>query len=270
MILLAVPVSKETIKARYQNGVLKVMVPKSETVRPKRARHAVEAILEEAALEEYLRVLPWLPDRGIHYDFRHERACPVTFAPLMPYLAIFAALLAAGIGGPIPEGVTVITAGILAARGDVNFWLALGTCWVGAILDDCCWYFVGYRFGHNILRNRHLWTYFVRPDRQEHMEELIHKHGLKVLFAARFLVGIRSAIYLAASIRRVRFERFLLTDLFAATVVVGTFFVASYWWGPMVGVWLCRAEVALTVVILVAATGLTVWLWREYRQKRKT
>jgi HSP20 family protein len=35
-IPLAVPVSEDKITARYQNGVLKVMVPKSEAVRPKR------------------------------------------------------------------------------------------------------------------------------------------------------------------------------------------------------------------------------------------
>ena len=36
MIPLAVPVSEDKITAHYQNGVLKVTVPKSETVRPKK------------------------------------------------------------------------------------------------------------------------------------------------------------------------------------------------------------------------------------------
>jgi membrane protein DedA with SNARE-associated domain len=190
------------------------------------------------------------------------------FNPLLPYLAILAALLASGIGAPIPEEVTVVTAGILAAHGAVNFWLALGTCWVGALLGDCCWYFVGYHFGKNILREHHLWTYVVTPKREARMEELINRHGLKVLFAARFLVGIRSAIYLASGILRVRFRRFLLTDLFAATVVVGTFYTASYRYGPTVGAWLRRAEVVLTVVVLAAVAGAIAWFWRRRRRKR--
>ena len=190
------------------------------------------------------------------------------FTPHLPYLAILATLLASGLGAPIPEEATVVAAGILAAHGTVNFWLALGTCWVGALLGDCCWYFVGYHFGKNILREHRLWTYFVTPRREDRMEELINQHGLKVLFAARFLVGIRSAVYLASGILRLPFRRFLLTDLFAATVVVGTFYTASYLWGPTIGAWLQRAEVALTVVVLAALTGLIAWLWRRRARKR--
>ena len=37
VIPLAAPVSEDKIKAHYQNGVLKVTVPKSEAVRPRRA-----------------------------------------------------------------------------------------------------------------------------------------------------------------------------------------------------------------------------------------
>ena len=83
----------------------------------------------------------------------------------------------------------------------------------------------------------------------------------------RFLVGLRSPVYLTAGIMRVSFRRFLLIDLICATTVVGTFFGLSYLFGQQIAQWVWHVEVLLTVIAVVALAGVAFYLWRRHRQK---
>lgn len=195
------------------------------------------------------------------------------------YLGIILGLVLTGMGLPIPEEVLIIIAGVASNQGALNPWLALVACLVGAILGDCAMYLIGYQIGGSSLREHRWLTRFFNPEREQRMEQMIRSHGLKVLLAARFLVGVRSPVYVAAGILRVPFKRFVLVDTFCATAVVGTFFGASYalgehihgWWK-----WISHAELALTVGIGVAIAGVVLFFylrrrrrWARVRQRRQ-
>lgn len=183
------------------------------------------------------------------------------------YLLIAAILVLTGAGLPVPEEVPVITAGIMASHGQLDPWMAFAACLIGALLGDCVMYLVGYSFGHSVLRAKGRWAYFVKPEREAQIEELISRHGLKVLLAARFLVGLRSPVYLTAGILKVRFRRFFLIDLFCATAVIGTFFLLSFHYGQTLTGWIRRAEIVATFVVVLALAGAAVvsWRWRRRR-----
>src|SRR3954470_4097573 len=105
------------------------------------------------------------------------------------YLGIVVVLVLTGSGLPIPEEVVVIPAGAAASYGQLNPWLALASCVAGALLGDAVMYGIGYRFGQSVLREHPWWARFLKPEREQQIEGLIRRHGLKVFFAARFLVG---------------------------------------------------------------------------------
>lgn len=184
------------------------------------------------------------------------------------YLLIVAILVLTGAGLPVPEEVPVITAGIMASHGQLDPCLAFLACLIGALLGDCVMYLVGYSFGHSVLRANGRWACFVKPEREAQIEKLISRHGLKVLLLARFLVGLRSPVYLTAGILKVRFRRFFFIDLFCATAVIGTFFLLSYHYGQTLTDWIRRAEIAASVTIVLALTGAAVfsWRWRRHSQ----
>jgi len=183
------------------------------------------------------------------------------------YLAIALVLVASGAGLPLPEEVPVLTAGLLAANGQMEPWLALVTCILGAVAGDMVVYAAGRIFGRNAFLEHPRLAHFVNPQREAKIEKMIQRHGLKVLFVARFLVGVRSAVYLAAGILRVPVRRFLLTDLCCATAVVSTFFFLSYYHGPTITRWIRNAEVLVTVVVVLAVVGLVAFFWRRRRKK---
>jgi len=183
------------------------------------------------------------------------------------YLALVIVLILTGSGLPIPEEVPIIAAGVLAAQGTLDPWLALGWCIFGAIVGDCIMYWIGYHFGRGVLCEHPWWARFVTPHREAQIEVMFRRHGLKVFLVARFLVGLRSPVYLTAGILRVSFKRFLLIDLVCATAVVGTFFGLTYWFGQYIVQWVRTGEVLLTVAVVIALAVVGIWLWQRYRRK---
>jgi len=183
------------------------------------------------------------------------------------YLVIVIVLILTGSGLPIPEEVPIIAAGILAAQGTLDPWLALGWCIFGAIVGDCVMYSIGYHFGRGVLREHPWWARFVTPHREAQIEVMFRRHGFKVFLVARFLVGLRSPVYLTAGILRVSFKRFLLIDLICATAVVGTFFGLTYWFGTNIPQWVKWGELMATIVVVIALAVVGILLWQRYRRK---
>jgi len=184
------------------------------------------------------------------------------------YLGIAVVLILTGCGLPVPEEVAIIAAGVLSGQGELDWRLAFASCIIGAVIGDCVMYSIGRRFGRSVLKDHPRWTGFLTPEREKRIERMIRKHGVTVFFAARFLVGLRGPVYLTAGILRVSLRRFILVDLFCATIVVGFFFGLSYFFGERVGGWIKQGEVAFTVLVvsgIICAIGFYLWHRRNVR-----
>jgi membrane protein DedA with SNARE-associated domain len=182
------------------------------------------------------------------------------------YLGIIIFMILTGAGLPLPEEVAIVAAGVLSSPsiGQLEPWRAVGACLLGALAGDCVMYWIGHHFGRRVLREHHWWTRFIKPEREAQMEHLLQDHAFKVLFLARFLVGIRSPVYLSAGILRLPFRRFILIDLFCATAVIGTFFALSYFIGEGVLRWIRRGEWTLTAIAVVVIASVAIYLWRRH------
>ncbi len=183
------------------------------------------------------------------------------------YLGIIVFLVLTGCGMPIPEEVAVIFAGVVSSQGHLEPELAVAACLFGALLGDSIMYAIGYHFGHSLMAKHPKLGKFVGAEREEYFEQAILRHGFKVMLLARFMVGVRGPVYLAAGVVRMPFRRFLLWDLFCATLVVGTFFSLSYFYGKQITSLVRDAEVTLTLVACALGAIATVWWMRRRRQK---
>jgi membrane protein DedA with SNARE-associated domain len=192
----------------------------------------------------------------------------LTHGPVLSYLAITVVLILTGSGLPIPEEVPIIWAGVMSAPPDatLNPFVALACCLVGALLGDVIMYWIGYHFGRGVLREHRWWSRCITPQREARIEEMFCRHGLKVFFIARFLVGLRTPVYLTAGILRVSFKRFVLIDLICATAVVGTFFGLTYLFGEHIARWFKNVEVLVTIAVGIAVACVAVFFWRRYRR----
>jgi len=197
---------------------------------------------------------------------------PTTFIATWGYIGIIAFLILTGCGLPIPEEVPIVAAGWLSAPGpggepaQLDPWIAVASCFIGAIVGDIVMYGIGRKFGRKLLQKRQFFASFLTPEKERHIEEMFHKHGLKVLFVSRFLVGIRSPIYVTAGILKVPFRRFVLVDMFCAAVMISAFFSLAYFFSNSVLKYIKGAETAVTItVVLVGIAALIAY--RYYRKR---
>lgn len=191
---------------------------------------------------------------------------------VVPYLIVGGSVVLTGMGLPVPEEVFIIGAGLASSKGVLEPWLAWLTCIIGAILGDCAMYAIGYHFGHGLLRDHRWFAKLMNPRRERQMEGMIRKHGIKVFLTARFLVGVRSPVYVAAGILRVSFRQFLLFDALCATLVVSVFFGLSYVFAEhIMGFWdrLRKAEMVLTVAIIAGIVATVAYFFWRRRNRWK-
>jgi membrane protein DedA with SNARE-associated domain len=183
------------------------------------------------------------------------------------YLGIILVLVLTGSGLPLPEEVPIIAAGVASSVGTLDPWWAFLSCLVGALLGDAVLYTIGYHFGHSLVTRHPRFAHLLHAEYEAKIEDMIRRHGLKVFFLARFMVGIRAPVYFTAGVLRMSFRRFMLIDAFCATCVVGLFFGLSYAYGEQVTGWIRDSEIGLTVLVAVVAVSvLCVFLWRRYRR----
>lgn len=183
------------------------------------------------------------------------------------YFAIILLLILTGLGLPVPEEVAIIAAGVMASHRQMNPSLAWMSCMIGVLVGDLVVYGIGRHFGRSLVREHPWWARFVDAQREAQIERMIQRHGLKVFFLARFLVGLRSPVYLAAGILRMPLRRFLLIDLFCASVVVGIFFLLSFYFGQTIVLWIRRVEILVTVLVVAGLVALGIAVWRHCRAR---
>jgi membrane protein DedA with SNARE-associated domain len=182
-------------------------------------------------------------------------------------VGIIVILILTGSGLPIPEEVPIIAAGIASSVGTLNPWMAFAACVVGALAGDSVIYAIGYHFGRSLVIRHPRFAHLLHAEYEAKIEEMIRKHGFKVFFLSRFMVGIRAPVYLTAGVLRMSFRRFILIDACCATSVVGLFFGLSYAYGDRVTGLLRRSEIGFTVLVVLAACVVVAYfLWRRYRR----
>ena len=183
------------------------------------------------------------------------------------YLGIIVFLVLTGCGMPIPEEVAIVFAGVVSSQGHLDPKMAAAACLFGAFLGDSIMYAIGYHFGHNLMAQHPKLGRFVGAEREEHFEKAILRHGFKVMLLARFMVGVRGPVYLAAGVVRMPYRRFLLWDLICATLVVSVFFSLSFFYGRQITELIRNAELTFTLVVFILGFLAGLWWMRRRRQR---
>lgn len=145
------------------------------------------------------------------------------------YSTLFVVLILSGLGLPVPEEVTLLLGGYLAYLEFIRFWPALYTLVAGIIAADIFGYFLGRFAGgwlsRTVLRHRLPTKILAKA------EVYFFKHGEKMVFFSRPLLGIRVAVPMLAGHFKMSFPKFLLFDILGA--IPWTFFLVSvsYYFG---------------------------------------
>ena len=168
-------------------------------------------------------------------------------------------LFGAGLGVPLPEEIPVLAAGVLSHEGIVRWWIALPLCLVAILGGDTVLYWVGHHWGERILDWRVV-RHVLTPAREEQFKASYRRHGVKIVFAARHVAGVRAAAFLTAGIARVPFAQFIAVDAVAALVGVPVSFGLAFFFADQLE-WVLADVHRIERWLVVAAIALVAgWL----------
>ena len=136
------------------------------------------------------------------------------------YAAVFFVLVICGFGVPIPEDLTLVTGGVISGLGYTNSHWMVVVGMLGVLAGDGFMFVAGRVWGQKILKFKPI-ARVMTPKRYAQVQEKFDKYGNWVLFVARFLPGLRTAVFVTAGIsRKVSYLRFILMDGLAALISV--------------------------------------------------
>jgi membrane protein DedA with SNARE-associated domain len=184
------------------------------------------------------------------------------------YLGIFLILFLAGLGVPIPEEVPILASGVLAHEGVVRWWLTLPVCVVGVLSGDVVLYWVGRHWGERVLAWR-IVRFVLSREREEALKAAYRRHGVKIVFTARHVMGLRAAAFLTAGIARVPFGRFLAVDAAGALLGVPVAFgLAFYFTDQLEEIVRDVRRVERWAALIALALAAAYFAVRTYRRSR--
>lgn len=149
----------------------------------------------------------------------------------MELIGLLAVLILCGMGLPIPEDIILLATGMIAQANDRSWLLASLVMYFGVLAGDSLAFVIGRRFGLRVLAAR--WVRrWITPAKHDRIERLFRHYGSTVFFVARFLPGLRAAIFCTAGAMRVKYLRFLVFDGLAALLSVPFFvWLGHLLWG---------------------------------------
>jgi membrane protein DedA with SNARE-associated domain len=150
-----------------------------------------------------------------------------------PYFLILGILMACGLGLPIPEDITLIAAGILCYYGMTNLGTMIAVALFGVMMGDSLIFFLGHHFGRRLTK-KWLFHKLLPDDRLYAVQRKFHRRGNKLIFAARFMPGLRAPIFFSAGTLHLPARVFWFYDGLAALVSVPLIIGAVYYFGDQV------------------------------------
>jgi len=178
----------------------------------------------------------------------------VNFYSTFGYLAVFGMLLLCGMGVPVPEDISIIAGGIISGLGYTNVHLMCLVSFFGVLAGDIIVYSLGRYFGEQIF-SRKIGKKLLNNSWYDKILKSFQKNGKMVLFAARFMPGLRAPIFLTAGITKFTgFGTFILIDGFAALISVPVWTYLGFYGASNMDVllkWMKNTKIGIVIVLAV-------------------
>jgi membrane-associated protein len=154
------------------------------------------------------------------------------------------------VGFFLPGDSLLITAGLFAAKGDLDFTMLILTLIPAAIIGNATGYYIGHRTGK---------TLYSRPDsllfRREHLRmthEYYERHGGKTIILAQFIPILRTFAPVVAGVGEMGYRQFATYNVVGAILWVGGMTTAGYALGSAIPNIETRIHYVVAVVIFIS------------------
>jgi membrane protein DedA with SNARE-associated domain len=138
------------------------------------------------------------------------------------YWAVFFGVFGESLGLPLPGETLIIVAGLVAAKGILNFTWIVWVAIIATFVANTISYAGGYYGGRNFVIKYGKYVYITEQKLQA-LENFFKRHGNKVVVVARFILGLRQLNGFIAGIAKMPFVEFAVFNMIGAILWV-------VWW----------------------------------------
>jgi membrane protein DedA with SNARE-associated domain len=183
------------------------------------------------------------------------------------YAVVFLVAVLDAVVPVVPSETVVITAGVVAAGGDLNLLLIIAAAASGAFAGDNTAYFLGHRYGSRA-RER-----FFRGDKAQKRirwaDQQLGERGGELIVVARFIPGGRTAVTLSAGTLAFPWRRFALFDLVAGLGWASYAALLGYFGGKTFENAAWKGLVLALAIALAVVGGVEVTRWYLKRRSAR-
>ena len=170
------------------------------------------------------------------------------------------------VGFFLPGDSLLVTAGVFAARGDINIWSLNILLVVAAIIGDTVGYWVGRRTGPALFSRPK--SLFFNPAHLRRAHDFYEKHGGKTIILARFMPIVRTFAPVVAGMAGMNYRRFISFNVFGGFLWVVSMTLIGYFLGQFE--WVRKnIEIVILVVIFASILPGIVAFANEWRKKKR-
>src|SRR3989338_6120823 len=106
----------------------------------------------------------------------------------------------------LPGDSLLVTAGLVASQGGLNFFILNGLLMIAAVAGDSAGYWIGYFVGPRLFKRED--SFFFHKDHLERTHRFFEKHGGKTIILARFVPIVRTFAPTVAGVGRMTYRTF--------------------------------------------------------------
>ncbi len=183
------------------------------------------------------------------------------------YIGLFAIVFAeTGLffGFLLPGDSLLITAGLIAQRGELDIVTLIAVLLVAAIAGDATGYWIGYRAGARLFQRED--SRFFKRRHLQRAEEFYEQHGGKTIVLARFIPFVRTFAPSVAGAARMPYTKFAFFNIIGAVLWIFSMTLLGYVVGEAVPNIDLLLLPLLGGIILISLLPPAYHLWRERRK----
>lgn len=165
----------------------------------------------------------------------------------------------------LPGDSLLVTAGLVASQGTLNFFYLNALLITAAIIGDSTGYMIGYYAGPKIFKKEN--SIFFHKDHLARTQKFFEKYGGKTIILARFVPIVRTFAPTVAGVGRMSYRRFLIYNVVGGVLWVTSMLSVGYFLGKTVPN--IEKHLHLVVGIVIVVSFLPVLFeWRQARRKK--
>jgi membrane-associated protein len=171
------------------------------------------------------------------------------------------------VGFFLPGDSLLVTAGVFAARGDLNIWTLNVALSLAAIIGDSVGYSIGRKAGPKIFTREN--SLFFHRKHLVTTKEFYDRHGPFTIVIARFVPIIRTFAPVVAGVGRMHYRKFVTYNVCGGILWVMSTTFAGYFLGSVVPKIEERIHVVIAIVIFVSLLPIILKFARERWKARQ-